>query len=98
MNNNILSPGRIAKICNVAPRTVCKWIDRGILKGYRMPGGFHRRVTTEDFEAFIARDTAAASARLVGPVRSLAGEAAESSPLPAAQSRVGPAGSIHFLK
>ncbi len=52
MNNNLLSPGRIAKICNVAPRTVCKWIDRGILKGYRMPGGLHRRVTLADFKAF----------------------------------------------
>lgn len=58
MNNNTLSPGRIAKICNVAPRTVCKWIDRGILKGYRMPGGLHRRVTLEDFEIFLNKESA----------------------------------------
>jgi hypothetical protein len=35
---NVLTTGDVAKICNVAPRTVSKWFDSGQLKGYRIPG------------------------------------------------------------
>ncbi|HUU19441.1 MAG TPA: hypothetical protein VMW72_19990 [Sedimentisphaerales bacterium] len=31
---NVLMTGDVAKICNVAPRTVSKWFDNGQLKGY----------------------------------------------------------------
>jgi len=49
---NLLTPGKIADLCGVAPRTVCKWIDNGTLKGFLIPGSRHRRVRREDFEAF----------------------------------------------
>ncbi|MDP7120443.1 MAG: helix-turn-helix domain-containing protein, partial [Arenicellales bacterium] len=41
---DILTTGEVAKICNVAPRTVSKWFDSGQLRGYRIPGSKDRRV------------------------------------------------------
>src|SRR5688572_17759958 len=35
---DVLTTGEVAKICNVAPRTVSKWFDSGALRGYRIPG------------------------------------------------------------
>ncbi len=52
MNQNLLSPGKIADLLSVARRTVCHWIDSGLLKGFRIPGSRHRRVRKEDFDAF----------------------------------------------
>mgnify|MGYP002622568967 FL=1 len=45
--------GEICKHCGVAPRTVHGWIDRGILKGFRIPGSRHRRVLERDFLDFL---------------------------------------------
>jgi excisionase family DNA binding protein len=41
---DILTTGDVAKICNVAPRTVSKWFDSGQLRGYRIPGSKDRRI------------------------------------------------------
>ncbi len=41
---DILTTGEVAKICNVAPRTVSKWFDSGQLQGYRIPGSKDRRI------------------------------------------------------
>lgn len=41
---DVLTTGEVAKICNVAPRTVSKWFDAGQLKGYRIPGSKDRRI------------------------------------------------------
>lgn len=41
---DVLTTGEVAKICNVAPRTVSKWFDGGQLKGYRIPGSKDRRI------------------------------------------------------
>lgn len=41
---DVLTTGEVAKICNVAPRTVSKWFDTGQLKGYRIPGSKDRRI------------------------------------------------------
>lgn len=41
---DILTTGEVAKICNVAPRTVSKWFDTGSLRGYRIPGSKDRRI------------------------------------------------------
>lgn len=49
----IFTTGRIAKICHVATRTVCKWIDSGKLPGYRLPGSSDRRVQRQTLIAFL---------------------------------------------
>jgi PleD family two-component response regulator len=40
----VFTTGQVAKICQVAPRTVSKWFDSGRLRGYRIPGSQDRRI------------------------------------------------------
>src|SRR5512145_3304763 len=42
----------IARLLQVDPSTVSKWIDRGILLAFRTPGG-HRRVRSTDLRTFL---------------------------------------------
>lgn len=48
----IFTTGHIAKICKVAPRTVSKWCNRGIIESYRLPGSDDRRVSREALVKF----------------------------------------------
>ncbi len=50
---NVLTTGEVAKICNVAPRTVSKWFDSGQLKGYRIPGSKDRRIPISELIRFM---------------------------------------------
>lgn len=49
----VLTTGQVAKICNVAPRTVSKWFDSGQLRGYRIPGSKDRRIPLEQLIRFM---------------------------------------------
>ena len=40
----VYTTGEVAKICQVAPRTVATWVDSGQLKGFRLPGRQDRRI------------------------------------------------------
>jgi excisionase family DNA binding protein len=51
--NNVLTTGDVARICNVAPRTVSKWFDSGQLKGYRIPGSKDRRIPVNELVRFM---------------------------------------------
>lgn len=50
---DVLTTGEVAKICNVAPRTVSKWFDSGQLKGYRIPGSKDRRIPINNLIQFM---------------------------------------------
>ena len=50
---DVLTTGEVAKICNVAPRTVSKWFDSGSLKGYRIPGSKDRRIPLNQLVRFM---------------------------------------------
>lgn len=50
---DILTTGEVAKICNVAPRTVSKWFDSGQLRGYRIPGSKDRRIPMASLVRFM---------------------------------------------
>lgn len=50
---DVLTTGEVAKICNVAPRTVSKWFDSGQLKGYRIPGSKDRRIPLNNLIQFM---------------------------------------------
>lgn len=50
---DILTTGEVAKICNVAPRTVSKWFDSGQLRGYRIPGSKDRRIPLNGLVRFM---------------------------------------------
>ena len=41
----IYTTGQVAKMCQVAPRTVSKWFDSGRLKGFRIAGPPHYTAT-----------------------------------------------------
>jgi excisionase family DNA binding protein len=52
-NKDVLTTGQVAKICNVAPRTVSKWFDTGQLRGYRIPGSKDRRIPVHQLVRFM---------------------------------------------
>jgi excisionase family DNA binding protein len=52
-NKEVLTTGEVARICNVAPRTVSKWFDTGKLKGYRIPGSRDRRIPVGQLVRFM---------------------------------------------
>jgi two-component system response regulator RpaA len=49
----VLTTGEVAEICNVASRTVGKWVDGGLLKGYRIPGSRDRRIPIPELMQFM---------------------------------------------
>jgi excisionase family DNA binding protein len=53
IDKDVLTTGEVAKICNVAPRTVSKWFDSGALKGYRIPGSKDRRIPVPELVKFM---------------------------------------------
>jgi excisionase family DNA binding protein len=53
IDKDVLTTGEVAKICNVAPRTVSKWFDSGSLKGYRIPGSKDRRIPVPELVKFM---------------------------------------------
>ena len=50
---DVLTTGEVAKICNVASRTVSKWFDSGQLRGYRIPGSKDRRIPVSNLRKFM---------------------------------------------
>lgn len=51
-----LTTGEVAEYCGVTLRTVIRWIEKGHLKAYKLPGRGNNRVTLPDFLGFIDRN------------------------------------------
>ena len=68
---NVLTTGDVAKICNVAPRTVSKWFDNGQLRGYRIPGSKDRRIPVNELAKFMKVNNIPFTALAVGKIRVL---------------------------
>ena len=51
--STVYTTGEVARICQVAPRTVSKWFDTGRLKGYRIPGSLDRRIPRDSLVEFM---------------------------------------------
>ena len=68
---NVLTTGEVARICNVAPRTVSKWFDSGQLKGYRIPGSKDRRIPVSELVRFMKVHNMPATTFPVGKTRVL---------------------------
>ncbi len=49
----VYTTGQVAKVLNVAARTVSKWTDSGKLLAYRIPGSQDRRIPHEALVAFM---------------------------------------------
>jgi len=52
-SQEVLTTGQVARICQVAPRTVSKWFDTGQLRGYRIPGSRDRRIPLQQLIRFM---------------------------------------------
>ena len=50
---DVLTTGEVAKLCNVASRTVSKWFDSGQIQGYRIPGSKDRRIPVANLITFM---------------------------------------------
>jgi len=48
-----LTTGEVAKYCGVNFRTVIRWIERGHLKSYKLPGRGDNRIQASDFVEFL---------------------------------------------
>jgi excisionase family DNA binding protein len=68
---SVLTTGDVARICNVAPRTVSKWFDSGQLKGYRIPGSKDRRIPLNELIRFMKANNMPIEALPVGKIRIL---------------------------
>jgi two-component system response regulator VicR len=53
MKKRALTTGEVAEYLSVNFRTVIRWIERGHLKAYQLPGRGDNRVTVEDFLGFL---------------------------------------------
>jgi excisionase family DNA binding protein len=50
----LFTTGEVARVCHVSPRTAQGWIDRGVLQGFRLPGGSKdRRVPRASLAKFL---------------------------------------------
>jgi len=49
-----LTTGTVAKDCGVSKVTVLRWIDKGILSAFKIPGG-QNRIHKDEFYAFMAK-------------------------------------------
>jgi two-component system response regulator RpaA len=76
---NVLTTGEVAKICNVAPRTVSKWFDKGQLKGYRIPGSKDRRIPVSELLRFMKIHNMPITHLPVGKIRILIVDASNGS-------------------
>lgn len=68
---NVLTTGEVARICNVAPRTVSKWFDSGKLRGYRIPGSRDRRIPVDELSRFMKQHNIPAHELLTNTTRIL---------------------------
>jgi excisionase family DNA binding protein len=68
---SVLTTGDVARICNVAPRTVSKWFDSGQLKGYRIPGSKDRRIPLNELIRFMKANNMPIETLAVGKIRIL---------------------------
>lgn len=52
-DNVLVTPGDVARRFGVNPKTVARWVDRGLIAAVRTPGG-HRRLRLADVERVAA--------------------------------------------
>ncbi len=83
---NVLTTGDVARICNVAPRTVSKWFDSGQLKGYRIPGSKDRRIPLNELLRFMKENDMPSPSIPTGKIRVLIVDSSENSAAEIAQA------------
>lgn len=69
LERQVLTTGEVAKYCGVNPRTVIRWIERGHLKAYHLPGRGDSRVEVHDFLSFLREHEMPIPEELLEPSR-----------------------------
>ncbi len=57
LETQTLTTGEVAKHCGVHFRTVIRWIEKGYLKAYQLPGRGDNRVQLSDFVEFLKKNS-----------------------------------------
>lgn len=52
---DVLTTGKIALLARVSQQTAIRWIDKGLLKGYTLPGSKRRVVQVGEFLDFLSK-------------------------------------------
>tara|TARA_R100000329_G_C7456104_1_gene160617 strand:+ start:219 stop:494 length:276 start_codon:yes stop_codon:yes gene_type:complete len=47
MARQFLTTGEIAEVCDLSQQTIIRQIDRGFIKGFKIPGSSHRRASVD---------------------------------------------------
>jgi len=63
---DVLTTGEIAKYCGVNFRTVIRWIEKGFIDAYKLPGRGDNRVTIESFLDFLNQNNMPVPETLMG--------------------------------
>lgn len=66
-DDRLLTTGDIAGYCGVHYRTVIRWIERGKLKAFQLPGRGDRRVKIPDFLRFLKENEIPLPPELIAP-------------------------------
>lgn len=56
VTDQLLTPGEVAKLFRVDPKTVSRWAARGVIPFVKTPGG-HRRFRESDIKALLEKGT-----------------------------------------
>lgn len=67
----VLTTGEAAKYCGVNFRTVIRWIEKGRIKAYKLPGRGDHRIQVEDFVAFLLSNDMPVPSEFEQPKRSV---------------------------
>lgn len=62
-----LTTGEVAKYCGVNFRTVIRWIEKGYIEAYKLPGRGDNRIPIEAFISFLAKNNMPVPEELVTP-------------------------------
>lgn len=62
----MLTTGEAAKFCGVNFRTVIRWIEKGKLKAYKLPGRGDHRIQMQDFLVFLHENKIPIPPELIG--------------------------------
>jgi excisionase family DNA binding protein len=73
----LLTPGEVASLFRVDPKTVTRWAAAGRISSIRTPGG-HRRFRESEVRALLRGDAAAAAAPAPAPRQSVEDQPARS--------------------
>ena len=85
---DVLTSGEAARLCGVSFRTVIRWIERGRLQAYKLPGRGDHRVPLAELRRFMRENSIPEPAELQGPMPRRILIAEDEKPMANAMARV----------